>query len=282
MASGLARLSPTQVGLVERWLPGAEVVHDHSWGLVETAVLELVRAGARYILKAGGESDRHIAREIHAHEHWLGPWTREGRAPSLAYADPGARLLVTQYLPGELVLGSEYAAQPWTFREAGALLAAFHDQGLVVDHGYEAGENARALAWLAGPHRIAPDIVELLRAEIDSWPTPPATLVPTHGDWQPRNWLVHDGVVRVIDFGRAALRPAMTDLARLAVQDFSRDPELEAAFLEGYGGDPRVTDAWHRTEVREAIGTAAWGHRVGDEGFEAQGLRMIAEVLSRS
>ncbi|MGW6199374.1 phosphotransferase family protein [Kribbella sp. NPDC055110] len=32
---------------------------------------------------------------------------------------------------------------------------------------------------------------------------PPATLVPTHGDWQPRNWLVDNGTVRVIDFGRA-------------------------------------------------------------------------------
>jgi hypothetical protein len=72
----------------------------------------------------------------------------------------------------------------------------------------------------------------------------------------------------------------MTDLARLAVQDFRRDPNLEAAFLDGYGSDPREPDAWHRTQVREAIGTAAWAHRVGDESFESQGHRMIAEVLS--
>jgi hypothetical protein len=76
------------------------------------------------------------------------------------------------------------------------------------------------------------------------------------------------------------MRPALTDFARLAAQEFRRNPNLEPAFLDGYGTDPRETDAWHRTRVREAIGTAAWAHRVGDAGFEAQGHRMIADALS--
>ncbi|WBB53057.1 phosphotransferase [Verrucosispora sp. WMMD573] len=84
----------------------------------------------------------------------------------------------------------------------------------------------------------------------------------------------------VIDFGRAAMRPAFTDFGRLAAQDFRRGPQLEAAFLDGYGPDPREPDAWHRTRVREAIGTAAWAYRVGDEAFEAQGHRMITEALA--
>lgn len=33
------------------------------------------------------------------------------------------------------------------------------------------------------------------------------------------------------------------------------------------------------TVVHEAIGTAAWAHQVGDEAFENQGHRMIAEAL---
>ena len=78
------------------------------------------------------------------------------------------------------------------------------------------------------------------------------------------------------------MRPALTDFARLAVQDFRRDPNLEAALLDGYGTDPREPEAWQRNRVREAIGTAAWAHRVGDEPFEAQGHRMIAEALSAS
>jgi hypothetical protein len=282
VTSGLDNLSPEQLALLDRWLPGAKVERDHGWGLVATTVLEITRDGSRFIVKAGGESDHHIAREIHAHLHWLGPWTSRGRAPFFEYGDVAARLLVTRHLPGDLVLGSEYADAPSTYQQAGELLAVFHAQTTVIDDDHERRENQKALAWLSGQHRIASATVERLRAQIAAWPTPPATLVPTHGDWQPRNWLVHDGVVSVIDFGRAAMRPALTDFARLAVQDFRRDRDLEAAFLAGYGADPREADAWQRNRVREAIGTAAWAYRVGDETFEAQGHAMISDALSQS
>jgi thiamine kinase-like enzyme len=120
-----------------------------------------------------------------------------------------------------------------------------------------------------------------LREAVAAHDHEPAELVPTHGDWQPRNWLVHEGRVSVIDLGRADLRPAATDLARLARQEWLGRPDLEEAFLAGYGGDPRETAAWQRTLLREAIGTAVWAHQVGDEPFEAQGHRMIAQALGR-
>lgn len=246
-----------------------------------------VSAPGRRPLSIGSDGGRHAAQavppsELAAHHHWLAPWTRRGRAPALEYGDTAAKLIVTRYLPGELVLGSEHADLPSTYRQAGELLAVFHAQTTVADTAYEVRENDKALAWLDEPHRIEPATVQRLRTEIEGWPTPPATLVPTHGDWQPRNWLVHEDVVSVIDFGRAALRLPLADFARLAVQDFRRDPDLEAAFLEGYGTDPREADAWRRNLVREAIGTAAWAHRVGDRAFEAQGHRMIADALARS
>jgi hypothetical protein len=280
MTSGLDRLSLQQRRRVSQWLPGVVVVErDHSWDLVETTVLQLTHAGSRLIVKAGGESDHHIEREIHAHLNWLDHWTRIGRASVLRHFDAGAKLFVTSYLPGRLVLGTEHADDPDTYRQAGGLLAQLHDQPAFTDDDYESRENRKSLAWLSGPHRIAAHVEEQLRGEIASWPTPAATLVPTHGDWQPRNWLIHEGVVSIIDLGRAAMRPAMSDFARLAAQDFHRVPALEAAFLEGYGSDPREACAWHRNRVREAIGTAAWAYRVDDETFEAQGLRMIADAL---
>lgn len=282
MTSGLGNLSAQQRTLLDRWLPGASVERDHSWGLVDTTVLEMTYAGARFVVKAGGHRDDHIERELHAHLTWLDPWTSKGHAPVLEHGDARAKLLVTRYLPGELVLGSEHADNPDTYRQAGALLALFHAQTAVADDGYEKRENEKSLRWLDEPHRIAAATTQRLRAEIAGWPTPAATLVPTHGDWQPRNWLIHHGAVSIIDFGRAALRPASTDFARLAVQEFRRDPNLETAFLDGYGTNPRETHAWHRTRVREAIGTAAWAYRVGNEPFEAQGHRMITEVLSTS
>jgi thiamine kinase-like enzyme len=274
------QLTRRQRELLDDWLPGAELVRDRSWGLVGTTVLELVHRGDRYIAKAGDEKDHHLARELRAHHNWLEPWTSRGRAPQLVHADTEVKLLVTRYLPGELVEGSEHEFRPDIYRQAGELLARSHEQLAVESEEFEAKAKVKALAWLDGPHRIAPDVVARLRDLVESWPTPPVTLVPTHGDWQPRNWLVHEGVVSVIDFGRADLRPALTDFARLAVQQFQVDPALESAFLDGYGSDPRDVAGWRRNRVREAIGTAAWAYQVGDELFEQQGHRMIAEALA--
>jgi hypothetical protein len=242
-------------------------------------VLEVEHGLDHFIVKAGDAHDHHIARELRAHLHWLTPWTSSGHAARLRKYDDEAKVLVTEFVPGDLVLGHPSADAPDTYRQAGALLERFHRQSVVQDTGYEARENAKALNWLDQPHRIAADVEQQLRAEISSWPAPASVLVPTHGDWQPRNWVIDRNVLRVIDFGRADLRPAATDLARLAAQEFRRDARLESAFFDGYGADPRELQAWRRTRVREAIGTAVWAHLVGDTAFEMQGLRMIAEAL---
>jgi thiamine kinase-like enzyme len=276
----IEQLSQRQRELLLSWLPGAEVVRNHSWGLIGTTVLELRYDGSQYIAKAGDERDHHLARELQAHRSWLEPWTSRGRAPQLVNGDEDAKLIVTQYLPGELVEGSDHETRPATYRQAGELLALLHKQFAVEDADFEARERDKSLAALAKPHRIAPDVAKRLRDELESWPTPTVNLVPTHGDWQPRNWLVNDEVISVIDFGRASLRPALTDFGRLAVQQFRSHPALESAFLEGYCDDPREPEAWHRNRVREAIGTAVWAYQFGDKSFEQQGLRMIAEALA--
>jgi Ser/Thr protein kinase RdoA (MazF antagonist) len=117
-------------------------------------------------------------------------------------------------------------------REGSQLLVRFHAQAAVLDQNYEQRGNDKALAWLGRPHRIAAPVVAELRAQITSWPMPPATLSPTHGDWQPRNWLIHDGIVSAIDFGRAEMRPALTDFARQA----SPTRSLQLAFGAGFSG----------------------------------------------
>jgi thiamine kinase-like enzyme len=238
----LPDLSEPQRALLDAWLPGAVLLRDHSWELRHRQVLEVLHEGIRYAVKAGGEGDHHMAREIRAHREWLGPWVSRGRAPEMVHADLDALVLVARWLPGRLVETS----------------AAAQDS----------------------PHRIDPAVEARLRDEIASWDLDVSTvLVPTHGDWQPRNWLIREGVVSVIDLGRADLRTPMSDLTRLAAQDFRRDPALEAAFLDGYGDDPREPSLWRRMCFREAIGTASWAFQYRDEGFERQGHRMIAEAL---
>lgn len=63
MSSGMESLTAPQRELVEQWLPGAELVRDHSWGLVGTTVLEMSQGGVRYIVKAGDERDHHLERD---------------------------------------------------------------------------------------------------------------------------------------------------------------------------------------------------------------------------
>ncbi|MEU6248583.1 aminoglycoside phosphotransferase family protein [Glycomyces sp. NPDC047010] len=285
MTEPLSALADRQRELIGAWLPGASVEADMGWGLVETTVLRVRSGGRLVVVKAGGASDAHIAREIRAHREWTGPWVRRGRAARLLHADTGAKILVTEYLPGTLVQDTAAAADPDVYAQAGALLREFHGQAAADDPDYEARMNAKALAWLDRPHGIAPGTAARLAALVRSWPSGGAACVPTHGDWQTRNWLldhsVHDrGVLRVIDFGRADLRPAAEDFERLAVREFLHHPGAEEAFVSGYGRDPREPAAWLRQRVRSAIGTACWARQVGDAAFEAQGHRMIEAVLA--
>lgn len=106
-------------------------------------------------------------------------------------------------------------------------------------------------------------------------------VVPTHGDWQPRNWLIDNGWLRVIDFGRFAFRPPATDLCRIAEKQWRENPALEDAFVAGLGRDPRDEFVWPMDLLREAIGTACWAFQVGDADFEKHGLRLLDEAIAR-
>lgn len=276
----LPGLTQDQRALVRGWLDDAEVVSEHSWGLVDTTVLRVRTAGHDLTVKASGTRNHHIGREIDAHERWTGPLLDDERAPRLLHADREAHVLVTTWLPGELAQDGPAQHDPEVHRQAGDLLARLHEQAARLDDEWEAAQRRRVLTWLGRAHRIPEEQEARVRELVAGWPDDPAVVVPTHGDYQPRNWLWDDGTVRVIDFGRAAWRPAATDLTRLAVQEWVERPDLEAAFLEGYGADPREPGAWSRMQVAEAVGTAAWAFQVGDEAFEAQGLRMLTDALA--
>lgn len=282
MSTPLSKLSQPQRDFLARWLPNFVVLRDHSWGLIDNVVLEVESDQERYILKADGPSTQHIGRELDAHEHWLSPWVAAGRAPRLVAGDREAGILLTRYLPGQLVLGTPAQDDPDTFRQAGELLAMLHGQTGHTDASYEAQENEKILRNLDKPHRIAPSAESRLREIVSSWNAEPVVLVPTHGDWQPRNWLLHNGQVNVIDFGRAAKRPVLSDWVRLEARDFRADTAREHAFVEGYGGDPREPAAWFRGRLREAVNTTVWAYSIGDEKFETQGHEMIKRALSDS
>ncbi|WP_331460823.1 phosphotransferase [Arthrobacter sp. zg-Y769] len=175
--------------------------------------------------------------------------------------------------------GTEAEYAPDTYRQVGRLLRIFHEQTARTDIGYEARATAKALSWLEKPHRISEARVAPVRAILGAYQPKPVVLVPTHGDWQPRNWLMDGSELSIIDFGRYEMRPSVTDLCRLAVKQWRSRSHLEAAFFEGYGPDSRDSELWNVTLLREAVSTAAWAYQVGDLKFEAQGHRMLRDAL---
>lgn len=278
MPTGESRLNAAQRDRLREWLPDGRVVADHSWNLMDTVVLEVVSDTGRWIVKASGpasQGSHHLDREIRAHHEWVAPWVGTGHAPALLSSDSTIKLLVTRYLDGDLVEGTAAQDDPDTYRQAGELLARLHQQTSQVDHTWGEALRTKIEGVLERPHRIDGALEPLIRAEVAGWPDGPARVVPTHGDWQPRNWLIDDGVVRVIDFGRAAMRPPTEDFVRLATQDFQRDPGLERAFLDGYGDDPREPETWRRDLLAAMISTAVWAYGAGDEPFEAFGHRQL-------
>lgn len=280
MIDGFHRLSSAQRAWLRDRFPGTTVVRDMSWGLVENTVLHVRCGSDDLVVKAAPAGDRHLAREISAHPRFTESLVSSGDAARLLAADEALSVAVLEYLPGSLVQGTEHEHSEEVHRQAGRLLRRLHATTSQWDADYEATATARALQWLAGPHRIAAATARAAQRILQEAPTPAVLLVPTHGDWQPRNWLIDDGSVRVIDFGRFALRPASSDFARLAAQQWRSHPRLEAAFLAGYGEDPRDGRLRRLEDLREAVGTACWAFQVGDERFERQGHRMLDDALA--
>ncbi|TCU87753.1 phosphotransferase family enzyme [Curtobacterium sp. PhB25] len=286
-------LDDHQIAFVLHTLPDAVLVADDSWGLLDTRVLHVVDGDVGYTVKASGQDNTHFPRELDAHRTVTDDLCAAGDTGALVAADEQHRVLILERVPGYLALGTPDEHAPDVHRQAGAVLRRLHDHGTRHDPTFLLHEQAKAFRALDTPHRISSDVVARTRAALEMLPTdhPDEPLVPTHGDFHPRNWIVDDegdghghghghGRLRVIDFGRFGWRPASFDLTRLAVLHWQDDPALEAAFFDGYGDDPRESDAWRWLQLREAVGTATWAYAVGDEGFEAQGHDMLRRALT--
>ena len=255
------------------------VFADHSWGDTSTKVFEVEADSQHCIVKTFGPENHHFERELLAHRAFLAPLRERHVVPDLVHVDEAARLLVTAYLPGTLVENDNAEWNPDSYRQAGQLLALLHSQRPEESSEYIEKVLANIRRNLAAEHQIEDQVSSRVEEIISAVDSRPVLLVPCHGDFQPRNWLINNGQIALIDFGRAAWRIPETDLVRLAAQQFQGHPDLEEAFYAGYGSDPRNGDLWRLVYLQEAVGTAVYGYRINDEPFEAQGYRMITEAL---
>jgi len=274
-------LDEKQSNFVSRQLQTPVLVENMSWNLVDTRVLLVRAAGACFVVKAAPLTNHHIGREITAHETYTEPLVRLGRTGRLIARSRSINILMTTFQPGVLVQGSAFEWASDIYGQAGATLRALHDQNARVDDEYEFRMTDKAIAYLDQPHRIASHLELEARRILAAYKPAPIVVAPTHGDWQPRNWLADGQQLRVIDFGRFGFRPPATDFCRLASQQWRDDPSLEEAFLSGYDADPRDSDVWPIDLLREAIGTVVWAFQAGDVAFEEQGYRMLEEAIIR-
>lgn len=266
---------------VEKHFKRPELVEDMSWGLVDTCVLHVKSNGIDFVVKCGGSTNHHIGREITAHESSTRLLADLGSTSRMIGSDRSKNILITTYLPGILVQDSPVELDYDLHVQAGAALRTLHDVDRAVDPDFERRSTEKSLSLLDQHPRIDPLAADRARDLLTEYRPQPITVVPTHGDWHPRNWLTHQERLHVIDFGRFAYRPAATDLCRLAAQQWTASPQLEQAFVKGYGVDPRDAVIWPIDLLREAIGTAVRAYQIGDQRFEDQGHRMLKRALSR-
>jgi Ser/Thr protein kinase RdoA (MazF antagonist) len=276
-ARAVTVISTDQRARLDEWLGPWEVLGDHSWPLQDTTVLRVRSASGDHIVKMQDQARQEIDACLRALA--LLP----GRVPRLEHHDARAGILVTSYLPGELVEGTPAESDPDVYRQAGELLARLQAPAGISDS-YAERALAAVSRRIAEAEGLVPEPqLAALRERADRFTPRPVRLYFTHGDYQPRNWVIDDGRVGVIDFGRGQDRSWVSDLVRLQNQQFTGHPERERAFMDGLGRavEGEDTELLAIESLRQGLGTVVWAHGIRDQGFEEQGRTMITRFLQQ-
>ncbi|MFT3852935.1 MAG: aminoglycoside phosphotransferase family protein [Ilumatobacteraceae bacterium] len=236
-------------------------------------------SGGRHVVGKAHRQAEKFAAELHAYRRWV-PAIAD-RAPTLLGADPVAQVLLLGHVAGR----PPEAADPRLHRRAGSLLARFHAAEVTVRlDGFHDHWRSRLDDWMA---RARPGV--LTETEVDTaghhlavvagLPDPDG--VPTHRDWQPRNWLLDDGgELWAIDFEHARIAAWFEDVMRLWWQEWRAVPELSDAFFEGYG---RALDDVERrwlmaTSAVAHVSTIVWADEHDDAAFGAAARAHLASI----
>jgi 8-oxo-dGTP diphosphatase len=254
---------------------GGEIIAvvDRSWPRDNSAVWEVTTATCRRLFVKRHPTVRFHEREVNAYRNVV-PVLGRGRAPELIAADRNLLAVVLTALPGVLVKGSSLSLDEEleVYQQAGQLLRRIHDapvaadgmdgiERLVVRH----EEHLRRTDGLLNAREIA-----LVRESADALMAIRSGLrmAPTHGDFQPRNFLWDQTTRRLglIDFERAEDGPVLRDLVRLEIGPWAERADLRDSFFAGYGRD--LTDE-ERTALRylgvlDALSGLQWGTAHGD------------------
>ena len=247
------------------------------WG--DTRVLEVRDAdGVRWFVKCHRRLETY-RREATAYRRWA-PALGD-RAPVLLTDSNELQTLVLSALPGE---PSSECPGPEALYDAGVLLRRFHDSELLEPWQDMAAEKQSELEyWVARSNGLLGsrqlDFARHELGALDGLAAP--TRVPCHLDYSPRNWLVVDGRVHVIDFGDAGPEAWVNDFGRLFVW-WRLSPDLKAAFLDGYGRQPSEGDlaVLRASYVLTTVWAIIRAHEYGNARIEAGCRKVLSGLMS--
>ena len=267
---------------VEEHLGEVREAADASWDHGASDVVRVTCAGGSAFLKRHRDR-RKFDQERAAYADWC-PGLEAAATLLAATEAPGPALLVDA-APGvplaQLTSLSVDTERAHWFR-AGAFLAALHalphedEDELCLPDAW----SRRAEAWVrrAGSTITREEADEVLSLTSAPWPET-AELprrVPCHRDFTPRNWIVTDGSLAVIDFEHARPDWALVDLARALEEIPEGRDDLVDALWAGYGTDRAALEAFlPRVLAAQAIAKIAWAREHGDARFERSGRELL-------
>ncbi|MEU7006458.1 aminoglycoside phosphotransferase family protein [Streptomyces sp. NPDC046332] len=229
-------------------LPGclAQVL-DVSWSRGDSRVWRVDSGTAAAFVKVSPNPEN-FAREVRGYDH-AARSLADGEAPRLLACDPGLRAILSSPLPGRVVRGLPLTSAEETrvHELAGRLLRRWHDHPVPTT----GGERARILASVARQadeataclEHTAHHLTDAQRALVQrvSRELPRLAedlpIVFRHGDYSTRNWLWDSrrDTHSLIDFEKSDHGIAVEDFVWLCCAAWPPRPELEPAFLGGYG-----------------------------------------------
>jgi hypothetical protein len=278
----------------ERVLGPCELLADCSWEHRMSSVLRVRDADdIIWFVKRHASPDRYAA-ELTAYRNWV-PGLQDA-APRLRAFDDQLRAIILSAVLGEATSWpasdasgprADRSAERHVQLAAGTILRRLHDAqparpwpdfATVKIGQFE--QLKPAAAALLEPRTL--DLAGAHIAALADIPVP--TQVPCHHDYTPRNWLVHDGALHVIDFEWSGLDVRVADFARLHLGVWATRPDLREAFLGGYGQELSLADQelLHGCAVLTAVWLLVRAHETRQPSFEDASrmalLRIIGDI----
>jgi Phosphotransferase enzyme family len=268
---------------LHRWLgsvlrPPVTAVRDRSWPDGKSAVVEVEDAtGSVWFVKRHREPELYRV-EAEAYRRWV-PALGD-RAPALRATSDPLRALVLSAVPGLAESGWQDEA---VRRDGGAVLRLLHGaEGCGRCEDLAAEKEAELDEWVAlGGGLLTGDDLDFARAAVRELAgvTPPER-VPCHRDYTPRNWVVADRRVHLVDFEEMRPEAWMVDLGRMAIGWWFSERQLMDAVLEGYGRTPSSDEleVMRRCYLVTAIRLVVLGTRYRKLEFVAATRQRLQEL----